>query len=126
MQTQTAQFKLLFFANPQQIPDEDSPPSTKSKEPIFSMEKIGPAAEKEAVIIELESQIQSLTEKLKGKSIANRAEDKKQLAKHPLGNSLMALQRRLQEARNISRFEFKDDVRKKEWELTNSLFNATA
>jgi len=32
----------------------------------------------------------------------------------------------LQEARNISRFDFKDDVKKKNGNLPNSLFNATA
>jgi len=37
---------------------------------------------------------------------------------------LLELQTRLYEAKQISRYEFVDDLRKKEWESTNLIFNA--
>jgi hypothetical protein len=40
LKTKTARFKLSFFSNPQQIRDGVNPSSTKSKEPVFTLEKI--------------------------------------------------------------------------------------
>ena len=40
LQTQITRFKLLFFQNPQKTPDGWTSDSTKSKEPVFTIEKI--------------------------------------------------------------------------------------
>jgi hypothetical protein len=58
LQTQIIRFKLKFFPNPEQISDSTTSPSTKSKEPVFTVEETTPeallAAKQEAKAIEAE------------------------------------------------------------------------
>jgi len=64
-------------------------------------------------------------EKLKEKSEADKSVATKQFAKKELSGYLLKLQERLNNAMNTSRFEFKDDLKDKEWQTTKELFART-
>lgn len=125
LHTKLIQFGLKFFSNPEQIPDGINPDSTKSKEPVFIIRKISQFTPKEAEIAELESQIQSLNEKLAEQSEADKVVVAKQVAKELLGYKLFELQNRLDEAFQINRLGFEGELKKKEWEFTNAHFQNT-
>ncbi len=70
----------------------------------------------------LQSENQSITEKLAEKSEADKLVLERQGAKNTLGIDLMALNKRLGEAREISRYDFVDKVKDDAWTATNELF----
>lgn len=71
----------------------------------------------------LQSEIKDLTEKLAGKSEADKLVLAKQAAKDLIGGKIMLLDNRLIEARNLSMYEFVNEVKANEWETTQKIFN---
>lgn len=112
-------YKEQFGQHAKEIEELNEKHAVEIKELKANNEQLG------QTIISWIEKMDALQAKLAERSEADKLVTAKQTAKHSLGNSLMSFQRRLQEAKNISRYEFEDDVRKREWELTNSLFGAT-
>jgi hypothetical protein len=91
------------------------------------MEKIGPFAEKEAAIIEMESQIQSLTEKLNdaldNKAKIAKLEVDREVSKTVLASCLNNLQGRVNEVKKIGRYSYNDEIKKQEEKKTIDMVN---
>jgi hypothetical protein len=109
IQTKPTQFKLVFFLNPEQISDNETAASTKSKEPVFTIKKTTP------------EEILSAKEEAKVIATEKATNDKKRL----LHDSLLRLETRMRVLNGSNRFsEINPEHKRATYELIHQIYNA--